>query len=127
MSAPRAFLSFMIEDSWARDFLAQHAKDRRNDIAFVDYSLHAPFDEKWKTNCRDRIAQTRGTIVLIGEATSRSEAVTWEIAETARQDHYLFGIQINRDRSWPIPAGLPARNVIRWDFDQIIAWLRTWT
>jgi hypothetical protein len=48
--------------------------------------------------------------------------VKWEIAETARQDHhYLFGIQVNRDRTWPIPAGLPAKNVIRWDFDQIIA------
>jgi antiphage defense system Thoeris ThsB-like protein len=127
MAAPRAFLSFMVEDSWARDFLFQHANDRRNDIAFVDYSLHTPFDEKWKTNCRDRIAQTKGTIVLIGSKSSNSEAVKWEIAETSRQGHYLFGIQINRDKSWTIPAGLPSKNVISWDFDQIIAWLATWT
>lgn len=127
MGAPRAFLSFMVEDSWARDFLVQHANDRRNDIAFVDYSLHTPFDEKWKTNCRDRIAQTKGTIVLVGSESSNSEAVKWEIAETSRQGHYLFGIQINRDRSWTIPAGLPSKNVISWDFDQIIAWLATWT
>lgn len=117
----------MVDDDWARDFLVRQARDRRNDIAFVDYSLHEPFDEKWKTNCRDRIAQTRGTIVLIGEKTSTSDAVKWEIAETVRQDHYLFGIQINRDRTWPVPAGLPSRNVIRWDFDQIITWLRSWT
>lgn len=127
MGAPRAFLSFMVEDSWARDFLVQHANDRRNDIAFVDYSLHTPFDEKWKTNCRDRIAQTKGTIVLVGSKSSNSEAVKWEIAETSRQGHYLFGIQINRDKSWTIPAGLPSKNVISWDFDQIIAWLATWT
>jgi len=127
VNQPRAFLSFMVEDSWARDFLVQQAKDRRNVIAFVDYSLHEPFDEKWKSNCRDRVAQTKGTIVLIGQRTSTSEAVKWEIAETARQDHYLFGIQINRDRTWPIPAGVPAKSVIRWDFDQVIAWLRTWT
>ncbi len=127
MGAPRAFLSFMVKDSWARDFLVQQAKDRRNDVEFVDYSLHAPFDEKWKTNCRARIAQTKGTIVLVGPKSSTSDAVKWEIAETARQGGYLFGIQINHDKTWPIPDGLPSKNVIRWDFAQIIAWLATWT
>ena len=127
MAGPRAFLSFMVEDSWARDFLVQQARDRRNDITFTDYSLHEPFDEKWKTNCRERIYQTKGTIVLIGPKTSGSEAVIWEIAETGRQGHYLFGIQINHDQTWQIPAGLPAASVIRWDFTQIIAWLATWT
>lgn len=127
MAGPRAFLSFVYEDKWARDFLVQHAKDRRNDITFTDYSVHEAFDEKWKTNCRARIALTRGTIVLIGATTSRSEAVLWEIAETNRQGNYIFGIQINHDKTWPIPSGLPAANVIRWDFDQMIKWLSTWT
>jgi hypothetical protein len=52
--------------------------------------------------------------------------VLWEIAETSRQSNYMFGIQINKDKTHPIPAGLPAKNVIRWDFVQIIAWLKTW-
>lgn len=127
MVAPRAFMSFVVEDAWARDFLVQHARDRRNDIEFTDYSLHEPFDEKWKTNCRERIARTKGTIVLIGASTYLSEAVKWEIAETVRQSHYIFGIQINHDKTWTIPAGLPSKNVIRWDFDQIVTWLSTWT
>lgn len=33
---PRAFISFEMEDRWARDFLVQQAKDKRNDIEFVD-------------------------------------------------------------------------------------------
>ena len=74
-----------------------------------------------------RIARTKGTIVLIGAATYSSEAVKWEIAETVRQGHYIFGIQINRENTWTIPAGLPSKNVIRWDFDQIVKWLSTWT
>ena len=49
MATPRAFISFEMEDKWARDFLVQHAKDKRNDIDFYDYSVQDPFDSKWKT------------------------------------------------------------------------------
>jgi hypothetical protein len=127
MAGPRAFISFQMEDRWARDFIVQHARDKRNDIAFLDYSVQNPFDSKWKTECARRISLTRGTIVLVGPTTWQSEAVQWEIAETIRQDHYMFGIQINRDRTHLIPAGLPSQNVIRWDFTQITQWLSTWT
>lgn len=126
MAQPRAFISFEMEDKWARDFLIQHAKDKNNDIAFYDYSVKDPFESKWKTECKKRIAMTKGTIVLVGETTWKSDAVLWEIAETISQDHYIFGIQINRDKTHTIPKGLPSKNVIRWDFEQIEKWLKTW-
>ncbi|NKZ13047.1 TIR domain-containing protein [Mycolicibacterium septicum DSM 44393] len=125
--APRAFISFEMEDRWARDFLVQHAKDRRNDIEFVDYSVQNPWDSSWKTQCKERIARTKGTIVLVGPTTYASEAVLWEIQETIRQGHYIFGVQINADKTHVIPQGLSAQNVIRWNFDQIVKWLATWT
>lgn len=127
MASPRAFISFEMEDKWARDFLVQQAKNKENDIAFYDYSVKDPFDSKWKTECKKRIALTKGTIVLVGPTTYQSEAVLWEIVETNRQQHFIFGIQINRDKTYTIPAGLPAKNVTRWNFDQIIEWLSTWT
>ena len=127
MAKPRAFISFEMEDKWARDFLVQQAKDKRNDIDFYDYSVKNPFDSQWKTECKKRMALTKGTIVLIGETTHKSEAVLWEIAENARQGHYLFGIQINKDKTHTIPSGLPSKNVIRWNFEQMIEWLNTWT
>ena len=58
MSQPRAFISFEMEDRWARDFLAQHAKDENNEIEFYDYSVKDPFDSKWKTECEKRIGLT---------------------------------------------------------------------
>lgn len=127
MAQPRAFISFEMEDKWARDFLVQQAKDKRNDIAFYDYSVKDPFESKWKTECKKRIAQTKGTIVLVGATTWKSEAVLWEIAETTRQNHYIFGIQVNREKAHTIPKGLPSRNMIRWDFEQMVQWLKTWT
>lgn len=126
MAKPRAFISFEMEDRWARDFLAQQARDRRNDVDFYDYSVKDAFESAWKTECKKRIAMTRGTIVLIGATTWRSDAVLWEIAETLRQNHYIFGIQINSDATHPIPSGLPANNVIRWEFTQLERWLNTW-
>ncbi|HET7550448.1 MAG TPA: TIR domain-containing protein [Gemmatimonadaceae bacterium] len=126
MAPPRAFISFEMEDKWARDFLAQQAKDKRNDIEFYDYSVKDPFDSKWKTECAKRMAMTKGTIVLVGPTTATSDAVLWEIAETSRQGHYMFGIQINKDKTHTIPAGLSSKNVIRWDFEQIVSWLKTW-
>jgi len=127
MTQPRAFISFEMEDKWARDFLVQQAKDKNNEIAFYDYSVKNPFDSSWKTECKKRIAMTRGTIVLIGETTWKSEAVLWEIAETIRQGNYIFGIQINREKNHNIPRDLSISNVIRWDFEQIVKLLRTWT
>lgn len=126
MAKPRAFISFEMEDKWARDFLVEHAKQKNNKIEFIDYSVHDPFDTKWKTNCKERIARTAGTIVLIGKTTYLSEAVLWEISETKRQGHSIFGIQINRDSTYKVPAGVPSSRVIRWDFDKIVSELERW-
>jgi hypothetical protein len=115
-----------MEDRWARDFLIGHMKSKLNAIAFTDYSLHEPFDEAWKTHCRARIARTKGTIVLVGPHTFQSEAVVWEIEETIRKDHPVFGIQIHRDLTHRKPRSLPAANVIRWEWAKITRWLDTW-
>jgi len=127
MAGPRAFISFEMEDRWARDFFVQHARGKNNQIEFVDYSVQNPFDSAWKTECAKRMALTRGTIVLIGKTTFGSDAVKWEITETIRQNHYMFGIQIFKEHTYPIPSGLPTSSVIRWDFEQIASWLKTWT
>ena len=63
---------------------------------------------------------------MVGPGTAKSEAVLWEIAETNRQAHPIFGVQINGDQTHPIPAGLPSARVIRWDFDEIVAELKRW-
>jgi hypothetical protein len=126
MDKPRAFISFEMEDRWARDFLVQHAKDRNNDVEFIDYSVQDAFDSRWKTECAKRIALTKGTIVLIGRTTHRADAVLWEIDETLRQRNYIFGIQINKDQTYPIPAGLSNQQVIRWNFEQIATALNAW-
>ena len=53
-------------------------------------------------------------------------AVLWEIAETKRQGHYIFGIQTNASETHPVPAGLAESSVIRWKFSDIVIWLKSW-
>lgn len=126
MAGPRAFISFQMEDRWARELLVGQARNRLTSIAFSDYSLREPFTEKWKTNCRARIARTKGTIVLIGPHTYESDAVVWEIEETLRQGHAVFGIQIDAGHPHRKPRSLPAANVIGWEWSKITRRLATW-
>lgn len=126
MERPRAFISFRMEDSWARDFLREHARNAKDEVEFIDYSIQDPFDSSWKNQCKLRIAETKGTIVLIGATTYQSEPVEWEIEETLEQGHQIFGIQVNDGETHPLPKGLPSESVIRWDFTQISSRLSTW-
>ena len=115
-----------MEDRWARDFLRKHARDNQIDFEFLDYSVKEPFESRWKSNVRERLARTRGTIVLVGPTTWRSDAVKWEIDETIRQGHPLFGIQIHTDSTHRVPRGLPTSRVIKWDFRTIRKELARW-
>jgi len=60
------FISFHIEDEPQVDLLRHQSKDNEFGIHFRDYSVKEPFDSAWKTRCRERIARTSATIVMIG-------------------------------------------------------------
>lgn len=126
MERPRAFISFRMEDRWARDFLKEHARNSDNEVEFIDYSVQDPIDSSWRTQCKLRISQTKGTIVLIGATTYESEPVEWEIKQTIEQGHDIFGIQVSNGETHPIPKGLPPESVIHWDFETISSRLSTW-
>ena len=97
------------------------AKGEDFDIEFRDYSLKEPFDEKWKTNCRERIAQTSMLICMIGEKTAEREAVVWELEEAYRQGKKVIGVRIYRDKSHPVPKPLLDNDapIIEWNLKEI--------
>jgi len=115
------FISFSIPDEAQVNLLRSQAKDPRFGLDFRDYSVKEPFDEKWKSNCRDRIAQTSATIVMIGPDTASREAVNWEIEESYRQGKKVIGVRISRDRNDLVPKALRDHNapVINWNLEEI--------
>jgi len=115
------FISFHSEDEAQVALLRQHAKTGAGGLDFRDYSIKEPFDEKWKTNCKERISQTSATIVMIGPETANRDAVNWEIEESYRQGHKVIGVRIYKDRRDPVPKLLREHGapVIDWDTEEI--------
>jgi len=110
------FISFQVEDEAQIDLFRHQAREGMG-IEFRDYSVKEPFDEKWKTNCRERIAQTSALICFIGPETAKSEAVNWEVEEAYNQEKKVIGVRIYRDRNHPIPKALSEHGapIVDWD------------
>lgn len=115
------FISFHIEDEAQVNLLRNQARSENFDIEFRDYSVKEPFDEKWKSQCRERIAQTSATICMIGPDTANREAVIWELEESFRQGKKVIGVRIYRDQNDPIPQPLKDHGspVVNWDTAEI--------
>jgi len=111
------FISFHVEDEDRVRLLRMQAKDNQFGIHFRDYSVKEPFDSAWKRRCRERIAQTSATIVMIGSDTASREAVNWEIAESLRQEKKVIGVRIYRHENHPIPKQMIENNcpIVDWN------------
>ena len=115
------FISFHIEDEDQVQLLRHQSKDNEFNLHFRDYSVKEPFDEKWKTNCREKIAQTSAMIVMIGPETASREAVDWEIREAIKQGKKVIGVRIYKDENHRIPSALRVHNcpVVKWKLAEI--------
>lgn len=115
------FISFHIEDELQVNLLRAQARSEQYEIEFRDYSVKEPFDEKWKTNCRERISQCSAFICMIGEKTAQREAVNWEIEEAFRQGKKVIGVRIYRDRNHAVPKPLRQHGapIVEWNLSNI--------
>lgn len=115
------FISFHVNDEAKVDLLRSQSKNEKYDIEFRDYSVKEPFDEKWKTNCRQRIAQTSVVVVMIGEKTAERPAVNWEVEEAYRQGKKVVGIRIYRDKNHEIPKAMRDKKapILDWNLKDV--------
>lgn len=115
------FISFHVEDEPQVNLLRSQAKDGNFGMEFRDYSVKEPFDEKWKSNCSERIDQTSMTICMIGPETGSRPAVIWELEESYRRGKKVIGVRIYKDRKDPIPQPLLRHGspIVPWNRDEI--------
>lgn len=121
----RVFISFAIEDAYARDFLVQHAKDNRSPFEFIDMSVKEPWDEKWKTNCRERIKSCDGVIALISKRTRMADGAKWEMNCANEERKPMIGIHIHSDDKGQIPAELEGHRVIEWSWSGVASFINS--
>ena len=114
------FISFHVEDE-AQVSLLRHQAKNSDKLEFIDYSVKEPFDEKWKTQCTERIKQSSILVVMIGPDTYKREAVLWEINKAYELGKKVVGVRIYRDQYHQIPQPLLVNHakIIEWDLEKI--------
>lgn len=119
---PRVFISFHIEDEAMIKLLRDQAKNS-DKLEFTDYSVKEPFDEKWKTQCTERLKQSSVLICTIGEDTHSREAVLWEINKAYDLGKPVFAVRLHSDKNHKIPQPLidHKAKIIPWKLDAIQA------
>ena len=120
-SKPRVFISFHVEDENQVELLRQQAKDPRFKLEFTDYSVKEPFDEKWKTQCTERIKQSSVVVVAIGKDTHQREAVLWEIQKAYELGKPVIGMRIYKDANHTIPKLMRDHNarIVPWKVEEL--------
>lgn len=118
------FISFAIEDKWARDYLVGQAKNEKSPFEFTDKSLSEPFDEKWKTQCRARIKACDGMIALVSKNTKNATGAVWEVKTAKEENVPVRGIYtMADDRPTTLPSDFAGIQVVGWTWPNLKAFL----
>lgn len=101
----RIFISFAIEDKWAKEYLVGQAKLAASPFEFTNMSVNEPFDEKWKTQCRSRIKGCDGMIAFVSKNTAKADGAVWEVKTSKEEGVPVIAVYTTTDNR---PASLPA-------------------
>lgn len=119
----RVFISFAIEDQYARDFLVGQSKNENCPFEFVDMSVKEPWDNEWKTRCRTKIRGCDALIALLSKRTINADGAKWEIFCAKQEGKPVLGVHIHKDNKGPVPTELLGSRVIEWQWNAIAAFI----
>lgn len=118
------FISFAKEDIRYRDLLIGQMKNRGTPFSFEDMSLQEPFDDKWKSRCRELIRQCDGFIALLSKKTWRADGARWEMLCARQEELPRLGIHIHRDDKGAFPPELGRTRLVTWEYAKIAAFTK---
>jgi len=112
----RVFISFAVEDRSLRDLLHGQKKNTKTTIDFTDYSVKEPWDNAWKTKCRQRIKLCAGMIGIITSRTPRADGQLWELRCAVQENMPLLLIHGYNDRLRlsTLPTEISGRQILDW-------------
>ncbi len=113
------FISFAIEDKFARDHLVYQAEQAKVPFSFTDMSARQPWDNSWKTRCRERIKQCDGVIALLSPRTRLADGAKWEMQCAIDEGVPIMGVHIHKDNKGQIPLELDGKKIIEWTWEGI--------
>jgi len=120
LTKKKVFISFAVEDKNMRDLLVGQSKNEKAPFDFTDMSVKKPWDNAWKTKCRERIKSCHGMIVLLSKNTTDAEGVHWEIKCAKDEGIKVFAIHIDKkNKSYGIPVLLKGAPIRNWTWPNI--------
>jgi hypothetical protein len=119
----KIFISFAIEDKFARDNLVYQAKQSHTPFEFTDMSVKTPWDSQWKTNCRQRIRGCQGMIAFISDNTYSADGARWEIKCGYEEGIRVYAVYIHDHGARRIPPELGGRRIYHWTWANITSFL----
>ncbi len=122
----RIFISFAIEDKWARDYLVGQAKNENSPFEFVDMSVKEPWDDSWKTRCRTRIKGCEGVIAMVSKNTAKAAGQLWELRCAKEEEVRIRGVYTTTDnRPASLPSELEGVLVVDWTWSNIESFINS--
>ncbi len=121
----RIFISFAIEDRWARDYLVGQKRNPRSPFDFTDMSVKEPWSRRWKTQCRERVRGCDGVIALLSKNTRDADGARWEMQCAIEEGIPIIGVHIHADDKGAIPPELASKRVIEWTWPGIDRFLNS--
>ena len=107
----KVFISFAIEDKFARDHLVHQSEDHRAPFTFYDMSVKNPWDNSWKTRCRERIRQCDGVVALLSKRTRAADGAKWEMQCAVDEGIPTIGVHIHKEDKGQIPSELEGKKL----------------
>ena len=115
----RIFISFAMEDKYARDYLVGQAKNEKSPFEFVDMSVKEPWSDSWKTRCRTKIKGCNGVIALLSSNTIRATGARWEIKCAIEEGISIRGMYVSKDDICAMPTELLGKRAMYWTWSNI--------
>ena len=116
----KVFISFAIEDKKIRDLLVGQSRNENSPFEFTDMSVKKPWDNSWKTQCKERIKSCHGVIVLLSKNTLNADGVHWEIKCAKELGLPIKSIYAYKEaKGCRLPTELKGQHIYRWSWPNI--------
>jgi hypothetical protein len=124
--AKRVFTAFAVEDKALRTLLVGQRLNTDTPFEWTDLSVQEPWDEQWKTKCRNRIKGCDGLIAIITKSTPKAAGQLWEIKcgyEEGKPVLLVHGYSDSKLSSG-IPSEIAGRTIAVWTWPAIEAFIK---
>jgi len=113
-------ISFAIEDRTIRNLMVGQSLNKNTPFEFADMSVKEPWDNAWKTQCRERIKSCCGVIILVSENTFQADGVHWELKCAREEGLPIRAIYARKKaRGCRLSNELKGQHIYKWSWSNI--------